>query len=64
VKSQKLDDAESKPKYISARALAARWSISLSHAYDAGDDGLIPIKWFGASRRYALEDVERYEREG
>jgi hypothetical protein len=51
-------------KYVTARFLATRWACSLAHVYRLGERGEIRI--FRPSDgviRFALEDVEAYERE-
>jgi excisionase family DNA binding protein len=51
-------------KLLTAGDLAQRWQVPKAHVYRLTREGKLPAIALGRYRRYALEAVEAFEREG
>jgi excisionase family DNA binding protein len=51
-------------RLLTAGNLAARWQLPRSWVYAATRDGRIPTVRLGRYRRYRLDAIEEFEREG
>jgi excisionase family DNA binding protein len=57
-----IRETRSRPLYMKARGLAARWNLSLPQVYRMIESGEISVLRIGArSVRIPIEAIERYE---
>ncbi len=49
---------------LTAEQLAARWQVPKAHVYRLAREGRIPTVEFGRYRRWRLDAIEAFERNG
>lgn len=51
-------------RLLTADDLAERWAVPTSHVYRLAREGRVPVVELGRYRRFRLEAVEQFERDG
>ena len=49
---------------LTAEQLAERWAVRTSHVYRLAREGKIPTVALGRYRRFRLDEIEAFERDG